>query len=284
MREKWQDAPELHPLDGARAKATRAAQHTHHLLRHCEAFNNSAPIQLSARKAGTDYDVYVDGRWPPRYLGLILGEVIHDLRSALDHAACALAVDHAGLEAVSPPAVARVIQFPIASKPERFQNHQALRYFSQAAVDVMEPRQPYHNEGTGRVNPLAIIQNFNNQDKHRVLMPSLGQLRLGDIQIVATERIPEDRIEYLMETGTVLGSTLPFIRIHESAHIDLSFAPPPIHICFLTDVTGQPDVFFAEKIPGLCDAVGEVIEDMAQLFPEVDWSSRAGSWLTPELD
>jgi hypothetical protein len=148
----------------------------------------------------------------------------------------------------------------------------------------MEPRQPYHNEGTGLVNPLAIIQNFNNQDKHRVLTPSLGQLRLDDIEIRATERIPEDRIEFLMETGAVVGSDDPFIRIHESADIDLSFAPPPIHICFLTDVTGEPDVFFAEKLPGLCDAVGEVIEDMAQLFPEVDWSSRVSSWLTPELD
>jgi hypothetical protein len=63
--------------------------------------------------------VYVEGRPPPLYLGLILGEVINDLRSALDQLAWQLALDYAGAEELAKPGVGNAITFPITSMPFR---------------------------------------------------------------------------------------------------------------------------------------------------------------------
>jgi hypothetical protein len=289
---EWQGPPEAHPLDSARGKLVRAKQHAHHLCDHCAKYGESEPVHLVPHRDGDAHLVFVEGTWPPLYLGLILGEVIHDLRSALDHVAWQLAVSHAGRETVSHPKVAPLITFPITSTRPKFDGHKARPYFSAEATEILERLQPYHNDPEV-LNPLALVQRLSNIDKHQVLTPFMGQLRLEEVTIrFRDERSLEPwvpvsgqvQVAHTAPDSTLVNDEIPILRVRVPHHVAIWLDPPPVHVCFLTDVTGEDTVFLAETIPDLCLHVAEATEPFAALFPSLGWRARTASWTTPGLD
>jgi hypothetical protein len=96
----------------------------------------SNPIKLVARFniLSAAHLVYAQGPRPPLYLGLILGEIIHDLRSALDHLAWHLAIQHTEPALVARRGVMNAIQFPISRSENALRNHRAMRYSGADAV------------------------------------------------------------------------------------------------------------------------------------------------------
>lgn len=92
-----------HPLDGPRGKLVRAVQQASLLEAHSEAYAAAHPRRFTCRFEKDAHYAYVEGRLPPLYLGLILGKVIHDLRSALDQLAWQLALSHVGEEVLADP-------------------------------------------------------------------------------------------------------------------------------------------------------------------------------------
>jgi hypothetical protein len=109
--------------------------------------------------------------------------VVHNLRSALDQLAWALAWSHSR-EALEDDRVARAIFFPITPSPEQFQNHRTIPYLPPGAGEQLESEQPYHNR-TVQPHPLAAVQDWSNSDKHRVLTVALAQIRAEDLAIEA---------------------------------------------------------------------------------------------------
>lgn len=152
-------------LGSARLKVRRAQDHLSSFNQHVQRWLEGEPYrvvrELEAEGAEHVYRFEVCGK-PPPYLGTIVGDVAHNLMSALD----SIAWD---LSAASIPALSekerQSIGFPIAIEPKRY-NASATRFASPAAQAEIERSQPYHGELPDD-EPLWLIREFNRLDKHR---------------------------------------------------------------------------------------------------------------------
>ncbi len=103
---------------------------------------------------------------PPITLAIIVGEIAHDLRSALDHLMWREAVECIG------PAKAHSnrgeIYFPIYKTPSTFNRAKSLKHVSKNARALIEQFQPY-KRGNGH---LVMVDWFNRLDKHRAIHPA----------------------------------------------------------------------------------------------------------------
>jgi hypothetical protein len=114
---------------------------------------------------------------PPTRIGAIVGDVVHNLRSALDVAAWQLAI-------ANDEAAARKkrnqVSFPLTGCAEEFKKpHRALKFFSEPAREVIERLQPYQPS----MEALGWLRALSNADKHRVATFSFTGL--------AVEPVPE---------------------------------------------------------------------------------------------
>lgn len=107
---------------------------------------------------------------PLEHWGLLFGECIHNIRSALDNLAFALARLH-----LDPPARPNKIQFPIYQDEARFDNNGRcdINQLPPAAALMIEQLQPFQRNrpddpGTPASDPLMLLSWLNNTDKHRV--------------------------------------------------------------------------------------------------------------------
>ena len=78
----------MHPLDGVRAKVDRADVPLSALQHELTEFMNTEPFTIDV--AGPDDDGWWDGivrmlHQPPLSIGILVGDFVHNLRSALDH-------------------------------------------------------------------------------------------------------------------------------------------------------------------------------------------------------
>ena len=102
--------------------------------------------------------------------GLVIGECVHNLRSALDNLAYALA----RLER-DPPAFPGKIAFPIFTDEASYnaKGRRCINQLPQASVDLIERLQPFQRDGSPEFgiaasDPLVVLQWLSNTDKHRV--------------------------------------------------------------------------------------------------------------------
>jgi hypothetical protein len=275
--------PAAHPLDGPRGKLVRAVQVADSLETRCSTYAEENPYRLVSPFEGDAHYAYLDGRPPPRYLGLILGELIHDLRSALDQVAWQLALSHVGPGTLEDRRIGGLITYPISYSPEQFRKNKALPYFDCAAVELMEKRQPYHNAESHLVNPLALVHEWSNDDKHRVLTPTLGRLATDDIGFQSDATIDIESVEMLAPDGTLVDPNAPLFKLPAPRSARIEFVPVAPHICFLSFATGEADVLHCDRLGSLCEQVAECVIDFEPMFPAVDWSSRTESWITPDM-
>jgi hypothetical protein len=100
---------------------------------------------------------------PPR-ISCMLGDLVHNARSYLDHVACVM-VKAGGCT------VTHDIQFPVCDSADSFKKTTArrLRGAPQGFINFVETLQPFNTTGT---NYLRLISDLDNQDKHRDLLVS----------------------------------------------------------------------------------------------------------------
>ena len=113
-------------------------------------------------------------------VALMLGDAVHNLRSALDHLAYQLALLHTNGNIRN----VRNIAFPITDTLEQFKikRKRYLREVNPTQRAEIELLQPYHGlEGipeTGwsgpYVHPLALLRDLSDHDKHRLLIPTVA--------------------------------------------------------------------------------------------------------------
>jgi hypothetical protein len=158
-------------LDSPRAKLDRAREHLEALDEKTAAFFADEPYKIGSefRPDTSEYVFWIEPtRQPPAELGLILGEYAHNLRSALDHLVCQLA-----LLAGAP---CETTQFPICSTPADFQRREPkwLAGLSAHHRATIERTQPYHAGALAHRHFLVIVDWLDNVDKHRVIHPAFG--------------------------------------------------------------------------------------------------------------
>jgi hypothetical protein len=104
---------------------------------------------------------------PDPIFGVVIGEIIHNLRSALDHIVWELVILTTG----RPPALPSKNQFPIMKSKEDFNKRGVdvlLQCVREDAVDLIRSEQPFRT-GEHAKSPLWHLSELSNADKHRTL-------------------------------------------------------------------------------------------------------------------
>jgi hypothetical protein len=170
------------------AKHRRAQTHLHALRDEVSIFLDDNPYEIVAERDDerSQYVFRVTGiKPPPADLGLVIGDCIHNLRSALDHLAYDLAVLGVLMPRDGPSRdltddEARSVEFPIFNESEKFANNGAqkvrlLRAGEQTRIRELQPFNAWDMSIWGRNVPAAVPQAIERlhaleiRDKHRTL-------------------------------------------------------------------------------------------------------------------
>lgn len=132
---------------------------------------------LGAREAPCvmDYTIRMVVKKPCEPMwGIIIGEIVHDVRSALDHFVYQLVIHSTD----RPPAEDNRTQFPIFLDAAKFKKHglNMLIGVSKKARDLIEALQPF-STGEHEKSPLWHLNQLSNIDKHRTLHLTGGTLQ-----------------------------------------------------------------------------------------------------------
>lgn len=177
-------------LSGIDQKLKRAEVHIGNLEREVTRFCNLKPYsvrvqegtdQATGRRIGRLIATRTPGVLDPNAEWVLLaGEAIYQLRSALDHLICQLVVLNGQSSKV---ANSRRHQFPIFEVAQRYA-HKAGRMIdgvSHAVADMIAKEQPYaRSPHAPRSDPLWILQDLNNTDKHRSIPVSV--IGIGEVR------------------------------------------------------------------------------------------------------
>jgi hypothetical protein len=177
-------APTNPSLDGVRAKIRRAEHHVDEFKSALFKSIGDCPVRVEVRhteELPEGRRVTGDITVPPPLpaLGVYLGDAVHNLRSALDHLVCQLAV------AAGNDGACASTQFPIFAEDNRDTRKRIdqwtkhVRPSARSAIQALQPYQRRPTEPTS--DPLWLLSVLDNIDKHRVLLvanPKMAALRV----------------------------------------------------------------------------------------------------------
>jgi len=141
--------------------------------------------------------------------GLMLGDCVHNMRSALDGAIYEVAIRESGID---PPPNERTLMFPITKDKDEFKKHGQWRIktLSDPIQAIIEFHQPY-NRGSQPLDRAFLwrLNEFDAADKHRTIrLTCLGLTEgSGFLNVEAGDEISFTRTDGPLETGT------PFLTI-----------------------------------------------------------------------
>lgn len=165
-------------LAAIRLKIERARDHLRDLQDQVSAFLASKPYEVRAKRdPSTRRLIYFVARASatPTTLPVLAGDVLQNLRSALDHLAYSLEVVGVG----SAPPDPRYIAYPISDDEAKYLplRNRTIKGARQKAKDAIDATKPYRggNDVLWRLNKLNII------DKHRLLLTVGSAFRAVDI-------------------------------------------------------------------------------------------------------
>jgi len=162
-------------LSGVLSKLARAQMHAEEFERVCGRYAESRPYSVGEKQESYDNGIlrtfFIDNVAPiPKELPVILGDCIQNLRSALDHLAWQLV-----LAAGNTPTDRTA--FPIFesefTKKGKVRTIRIDGGVDPRALALIEAAQPYVRKRRGqdpRDDPLAILHDLSNIDKHRTLL------------------------------------------------------------------------------------------------------------------
>jgi hypothetical protein len=112
-------------------------------------------------------------RQPPAELGLLIGDCLHNMRSALDNLVYDLAIAHRGVPLSK--SIAKKSQFPIFKDRDQFldKGMDQIRGIHPDAKTIIKGLQPYHRGEKFAYHRLWMLRELSNSDKHRLLHPTL---------------------------------------------------------------------------------------------------------------
>lgn len=189
--------------------------------------------------------------------GLVFGDYVHNLRSALDHLVWAMAVNNlSGKE----PSNANEINFPVADNYPAFVDAPALRALTWEQATVIERFQPYR--GGDAPNPLRDLNAFWNDDKHRLVHPVI---------VRASERSPVydgsdvgeiEEIWRETKRPLKLDTEVACVRaVPNGPNPNVYMEEFPIQIAF-----GKRRRLIDEDVPTLRDITRDIVDRCAQFF------------------
>lgn len=224
------------PLRDAWIKHNRALRHIKELNAECTKFlsGDPRPYLITVEyetDAGCHVARFVQVKEPDPELGAIVGDIAHNLRSALDVTAWQLAIEH---DRKAAKANRRLITYPLTSDERAFMRHDMLPYISDRALAVIESLQPYERGDRDHLQALRWLSIISNADKHRIATGTFASVGFGTIQYVP-EGADSYVVKYLGTMGMDIESGTPI------AHIEVDGPPqtkvrvegePTLHVRF----------------------------------------------------
>jgi hypothetical protein len=164
------------------AKIGRAKEHLSALKLSCDfftAFGSEAySLEKESKREAGEYifRIRVKNKPPIVDWSLMVGDCIHNTRSALDHLFWALVKDK--------PGAARAT-FPLFKDWPGFNGLKKAnleQWLTDDALALVEKLQPFNATGGPNKSPLAFLHDFDIMDKHKLLLPAIQFLQSSRIQ------------------------------------------------------------------------------------------------------
>jgi len=212
----------VHPLNSARLKVKRANIHINALKRSVERLFDpkhtigEKPIMQGMAKL---VDVDIDPSLRAENWGLIIGDIVTNLRASLDHIAWELAMLHireTGGRKLT-PSQSRLVQFPLYDEPDDFmaksRGGRALKFVLPRARSEIERFQPYNRRNWPELKLLGDLKLLSNADKHRLVTPTNVRAKIsltpedpGIIAILNKQR----NTKFIADIGTDLEPNITY--------------------------------------------------------------------------
>jgi hypothetical protein len=178
----------MHPLSDAHLKLLRAKEHLDAIDGQIAAFHSRDPYAIVDKyepETG-DYVMYIrvfeepDPRW-----GVLVGDFIHNTRSALDYIAEQLVIANGKKPS-------RYTQFPITRSCEEFRRVKRMyARMDRADIARLEGVQPYNARNPDEaIGPLAWLNELSNRDKHHVLTVPLARMTTLNPGFITSDNDP----------------------------------------------------------------------------------------------
>ena len=226
-----------HPLDGCLAKVERGLEHLDALGTEFQAFADGRAFGLvgdfDAPNRRVIFTVRGPHDHPPRF-GVLIGDYVHNLRSALDHLVWQLVIANGETPRSGP----RGSGFPI------FDNHLTRREFRDKAgrgklrgvhrdaIDLIEGYQPYQRGGAPA--RFSLMHRLDVADKHQLVHTTNTYFRLGagDVELDLGDHDPPLEVmgqEFLAEGPIKEGTDVGIVELRDP--------PPDPQVSMLADVS-----------------------------------------------
>jgi len=275
-----------HSLDSARDKLRRADAHFDALHAEAGAWLDSHPYEIfpveqdAWFEEALHFEMHIGVvQAPPWELGLIFGDVLHNLRGVLDHLFWEL-VTRRGTPTWNE---ARTISFPIARTYRTFSEWPGIKSFRQRPKGqprstwrpdppgrnrvtyserlAIQRHQPYKRKDTAN-HPLAALREMNDRDKHQAFHPLLVS-------------VEEPAPKFLVSDGKIVESSYRYGEpLTEGAHIadvwvadygpnvDVQVDSLAVAIAF-----GDTSQITIRRLGAIRQEVAEVLAEFVTAFP-----------------
>ena len=152
--------------EGFTWKLERTHDHLMTLNDDVTAWREAGPIELGLRhEPGGVVLVYVEKLTPPTpRMGVLVGDVLHALRSSLDMAVWMMVSDEVG-----EPHHESQISFPVFDDEAKFRNHakHTMSQLPEGVAKAIRAVQPFETHTDPRESPLCQLAALDNLNKHR---------------------------------------------------------------------------------------------------------------------
>lgn len=174
-------------LDGIFQKIDRSLEHLNALNQHAERFFEEYGDRIYVVHGETNsqrtkqlFRPQLVVKFPLLYWGIIAGDAVHSLRSALDQLAYVLSTDPDGNTA-----------FPICTRKKDWVTQAPAMMWGipEPFIAAIDKSQPYHRGGAANTHPLAILRELSNTDKHRYIPVTAVIPSDAEFTVVSTQGI-----------------------------------------------------------------------------------------------
>ena len=197
-----------HLLDGCWAKIQRAEESIGNLNREITAFLSGDPppykIVREHQDNGLKYAFMAYAEPVPLRFSVLAGEIVHHLRSSLDHLIYALIVKGGGTPTNNN-------QFPIYLTPEEFDracNSGLIKGIPRSAKKLIRSVQPYTSP-TPEYTILYVVHQYDILDKHRLLVVTCTVAEIGHQIIIGPDETVADQPTSVLPNIVGLGDPVP---------------------------------------------------------------------------
>ena len=247
-------------IPSARKKLGRAKVHADALRADVDAFRKQSPYEFEMEPLGNPRglaDIHVNAKVTratpiPDSWALIMGDILTNVRAALDHAV------YPHVRANAPDVQPLQIQYPIAKSAPKFEKKTA-GWFTNDVHRCIEQWQPYHADDPSG-HPLRILQKLVNIDKHRSLL-------VADYPVVGFGMPTHELYETASPTEFFL------VKMVAGAVVAC------LHLRLVKGVHGDQQIQVPGKFLPLATIEIEGIEERVPLFAAIDRIMKIGRHL-----